>query len=166
MISVVKIISTKIDKTMRFIKALRKGKSDVQETYEISPFGVDSNPIADMAALYLTTEENGKTVIIGYINKGQLAEPGEVRHYSLDAEGALKFYTWLKADGTLELGGVAHNIVRYTPLNTGLQNEATLINAELAKIAVAINALAPGAYVVAPISVNISTAKVDEIKCL
>lgn len=151
---------------MRFIKLLRKGKNDVQETYEIAPFGIDSNPIEKMAALYMETEEKGKTVVVGYVNKGQLAEPGETRLYSVDGDGGLKFYAWLKADGTMELGGVADNLVRYAALNTALQNEVNLLNIELTKIATAINALAPGAYVVAPVTVNIAPAKINEIKCL
>jgi hypothetical protein len=50
------------------------GKSDVRECIEVSPYGIDSNPIKDMIALYGPTGENGKDVIIGYLNKNRTAE--------------------------------------------------------------------------------------------
>jgi hypothetical protein len=148
------------------IKILRYGKSDVQEVNESMPYGLDSNPIADMIAVYSETSELGEKVIVGYLNKKQLAQPGEMRIYSTSTSGALKTFIWLKADGTMQLGGIVDNSVRYRPLNAGLQAEATAINAELTKIAAALNAIIPGIYVVAPVTVDISASKIDEIKTL
>ncbi len=161
------ILSTAIDSMKRrIIKILRFGKSDVQTATEVGPYGIDSNPIKDMVAIYAESSVKGDTVIIGYITKNKLADVGELRTYSTDSNGVEKFYTWLKNDGSLELGGNIHNLVRYSTLNASLQSEVSLINAELAKVAVAINAIAPGSYVPTPITLNIESSKINEIKTL
>lgn len=167
MIFYTKTLSTSIDNLKRrIVKALRFGKSDVQTSLEVGPYGIDSNPIKDMVAIYAESAIKGDTVIIGYITKNKIAGIGELRTYSTDVNGVEKFYTWLKNDGSLELGGNIHNLVRYSTLNTSLQSEVNLINVELGKIAAAINAIAPGAYVPTPISINIDSSKINEIKTL
>jgi hypothetical protein len=165
--TLVKILSSELDGlSRRIVKFLGLGRGDVQTSYEANPYGVDANPIKDMVAVYMPTSDKGKTVIVGYINKSQIAEPGEYRTFSTDTNGVVQFYIHQKNNGTCEIGGSVDNLVRYTPLNTALSSQNTAINAEFAKIATAINSLAPGAYVVAPVSVNISGAKIDEIKTL
>lgn len=166
MINLVKVMSTSLVITKRVIKVLRFGKGDVQTSMQASPYGIDSNPIKDMVAVYSDSSEKGKTVIIGYLNKNQLSDVGETRMYSTDADGVLKTYVWVKNDGTIQLGGTTSNIVRFTPLDTALQLQVNLINAELVKIAAAINAIVPGSYVPLPIQLNISSAKVNEVKTL
>lgn len=164
--NLVKVLSTTVDSLQRrVVKALRMGKEDVQTSFDISSYGIDSNPIAGMIAVYEMTS-SGQTVIVGYINKNKLAGVGELRLYSTDANGTEKFFAWFKNDGTMQLGGTAHNLVRFTPLQTGLQNQDTAINTELTKIAAAINAIVPGSYIPTPISTNISSAKINEIKTL
>ncbi len=65
----VKIISTEIDNLKRrVVKFFRMGKSDVRTSLEANAYGIDSNPIKDMIAIYSDTSLNGKTVILGYIN--------------------------------------------------------------------------------------------------
>ena len=119
MISIVKILSSEFDDLKRrIIKVLRRGKSDVQTSKEIGPFGIDSNPVNGMYAIHAETGIRGKTVIIGYININQIAAIGEMRLYSTDADGALKTYTWLKNDGTIEIGGNDDFMVRYSKLET------------------------------------------------
>lgn len=165
--NLVKTISTEYDKLKRLvIKYTRFGKFDVQTSFESSPYGIDSNPVKDMVALYSTTGENGKTVIVGYLNKDRKAAPGEIRLFSTDDKGALKFYTWLKADGTMEVGGNTDNMVRYLKLNEGLQQEVLALNAEFAKVAAAISAIIPGLYVPTPIQLDISQSKINEVKTL
>ncbi len=113
----VKTISTEIDDlSRRIIKVLRFGKSDVQTSLEGMPFGLDSNPIKNLVAIYAETSEKGKTVIIGYLNKNQLAAVGENRFFSTDENGELKTFIWLKNNGTIEIGGDADNAVRYSPV--------------------------------------------------
>lgn len=149
----------------RILKVLRMGKNDVQTSFEAAPYGVDSNPIKDMEAIYGKTTKAGKTVILGYINKNQLAAVGENRIYSTDSNGNLKFYVWLKNDGTCELGGDADNGVRYSPLNSELTAFKNALQAELTLIQAGI-ASAGGSYSPSTLSLDISQAKIDEIKTL
>lgn len=163
--TLVKIISSEFDKAKRLIvKHLGFGKSDVKTSISSAPYGVDANPIKDMIGIYMETEEKGRTVLVGYMNKNSLAAPGEVRFFSTDASGTLKSFVWLKNDGTVHLNGDTDNLVKHSALNTALQAQVNLINVELGKIATGI-AAGGGAYTPAPISLNISTAKVNNAKC-
>ena len=91
MINIVTIISTALDSFNRRIpKFLRFGKNDVQTSFESAPFGVDANPIKNTKAVYLNTGEKGKDVIVGYINKNQQANNGELRLYSMDSEAVME----------------------------------------------------------------------------
>lgn len=115
----VKVISTEIDTLKRrIVKVLRFGKSDVQTAIECGPYGIDSNPIKDMVAVYGETTEKGKVTIIGYINKNQKAGIGEFRTFATDENGTEKFYTWMKSDGTMEIGGGANFAVKFNELKT------------------------------------------------
>jgi hypothetical protein len=173
-----KTISTNIDSLKRrVVKILRFGLADTLTPIQVAPYGVDSVPIKDMVAVYSETSEKGKSVIVGYLNKNALAGVGEHRTFSTDANGALKFYIWQKANGTCEMGGNIHNLVRYTPLDLGLQTEVGLINQNLTAIAANlgllnayVNGLVPGTvptpYTPTAVSVNISAAKINELKTL
>lgn len=164
--NLVKVLSTEFDYLQRrIIKFLRYGKSDIQTAQEITPFGIDSNPLKDMIAVYGQTGENGKTVILGYVNKNQIARIGETRIFSKTENGADSFYIHLKNNETLEIGGTTHNLVRYTPLNTALIQQATDITTELTKISTLISSIGL-VYPVVPIQINISDAKIEEIKTL
>ena len=144
---------------------LRFGTSDVQEPIQVAPHGIDSNPVKGMKAIYSPTNERGKNIIIGYMNADMLAAVGETRVFATDADGDLKTFIWLKADGSMQLGGSADNAVRYSPLNDGLQDLKTAINAELVKVQTAIVSIG-GAYSRVDVSVDITDSKIDEIKTL
>lgn len=118
-----------------------------------------------MVAVYSETAEKGKDVIVGYLNKNQLADVGESRMYATDANGNLKLYVWLKADGTMELGGTADNAVRYQKLSDATTAYQNKVITELGKISAAI-ALLGGSYTVGDVSFDISQAKINEIKTL
>ena len=62
----------------------------MQTSIEAMPYGVDSNPIKDMVAVYSETTGKGETVIIGYLNKNLKAEVGEFRTFSTDSNGGRK----------------------------------------------------------------------------
>ncbi len=166
------VISTAFDNLKRLkVKILRLGKSDVQDILEASPYGVDSNPVKGMVAIYAPTSEKGKSIIIGYINKNRLAAVGEVRHFSTDADGVLKFYTWLKANGTLELGGNAKHLARFEELKTGfdqLKNDfntlITLYNAHIH--ATPSGASSPTVSTGTASTASIDSSKINEIKTL
>lgn len=100
----------------RVIKFLRFGKSDVQESIEVAPFGIDNAPIKNLIALYAQTTENGKSYIVGYLNKNQKSEPGENRSYATDDAGAEVFYIWQRKDGTVEIGGTDNYAVKFNEL--------------------------------------------------
>ena len=113
-----KVISTEVDDLKRrLIKVLRMGKADIQTPIEASQFGYDSNCPKDFIAVYATTEENGKNVIIGYINKNSLAKVGESRIYSTNEKGNIeKMYLLLTNDGYMEIGGDTNWAVKYTEM--------------------------------------------------
>lgn len=162
MITFSKVRSSFIEKGKRVLKVFEFG---AKTAVEIAPFGDDSNPIANMTAIYADTGEAGDKIILGYINQSQLAEVGEKRIYSTDSNGAIKFFIWLKNDGTCQIGGTDDNMVRYEKLDDALQAQKTDINVELAKIQSGIIA-AGGSYAKLDISINTSAAKINEIKTL
>jgi len=149
-----------------FKRTLKIFEFGVKTADVVSAFGDDSAPLKDFVAIYGQTSENGDNIIIGYINKNQISAPGEKRIFSLKEDGSLSFSLHLKNDGTCEFGGNTDNAVRYAALNNALQLEKDLINTEFGKIATAINGLAPGAYVPTPITLNLLSAKIEEIKTL
>lgn len=173
--NLVKVISTAFDDLeRRIVKVLRMGKSDVQTSVEAMPYGIDSNPVKDMIAVWAETGEKGKTVIVGYLNKNQLADVGEFRTYSTDSTGELKFYIWQKNDGSCEIGGDVDNMVRYSKLEEAFNqlkedfnNFVTTYNSHVHSGVTT----GPGSSGTTPAtgttsSADISEAKIDEIKTL
>jgi glutamate/tyrosine decarboxylase-like PLP-dependent enzyme len=126
-------------------------------------YGDDSQPLKNMTAIYSPTAVNSEPVIIGYINTNQVAQEGEKRIFSQSLDGSVSFAIHLKTDGTCEIGGNIDNAVRFNALSSSLTASDNLLNAELAKIAAAIGSLG-GVYTVAPVTTDISTSKIDEIK--
>jgi hypothetical protein len=105
MIGVTKILSTSVDSLKRrVLKVLLNGRvengtGDVRQPLQSASFGVDSNPTEDKVGIYARSQTNGKYYIIGVINTASLAEVGETRLFSTDANGQLKFNIWLKNNG-------------------------------------------------------------------
>jgi len=165
MINVVKIISTAKDKANVLIaKFLRYGRDDVQTSKQISPFGVDSNPIKDMVAIYSQTGDKGETFIVGYVNKNSLAATGETRLFSTNDNGVVQVNLHLKKNGTIEIGGTANNLVKFNPLDSSLTAYNNLLKAELIKIQAALAAVG-GAYAYVPPTIDITSSKVENLKC-
>lgn len=172
MISLSKYFSNLIDtKGRRILKVL--GLYGPATADHCAPFGDDSCPVKGMDALYATTGSDELPVVIGYINFNQMAKEGEKRLFSLkkidNPDGSVtyveSFYTYFKNDGTLELGGAVDNVVRYSPLNAALSGQTNDINAELVKIQAALTSLGV-TYARAPINLDITGAKIEEIKTL
>ena len=175
--NLVKVISSEIDNTKRrIVKFLRYGKSDVQTSFEAMPFGIDSNPTKDLIAIYGATGENGKTVIVGYINKNQIADVGELRLFSTDSDNAEKFYIYLKNDGNCEIGGDADNMVRYSKLQSAFDELKQDFNNHIQNWNAFSAAYAPGspttlgtpptALTSQGSNADITQAKINEIKTL
>lgn len=148
----------------RVVKFYRFGLKDVQTSEAVAPYGVDSNPVKDMIAVYAETTIKGETKIIGYINKNSLAEVGELRLFSTDADGGEKNYVWLKSGAFMELNGSEDNVVRFKKLDDALQNEVKLINLQLKAISTAIGNIG-GTYTPVDVTVDVSGSKVDNVKC-
>ena len=111
--SVVKEVSITKEKT----KELKVQQYGVKTVDLVSDFGDDSSPLKDMIALYSDTSETGESVIIGYINKNQIAKPGEKRIFSLKEDGSVATHVYLKEDGSVEIGvDSADYAVRYSKL--------------------------------------------------
>jgi len=113
--------------------------------------------------------------ITGRVNPRTFAAPSHYSNDGLILSEDPDFYINFKTDqiyfngktvlaDNLEVKGNTRSLTTHTELNTGLQTEAGLIQAELVKIAAAINALAPGSYAPGTVSIDISAAKTDNIK--
>lgn len=165
MLNTVKVISTKLNSIgQRIIKFLRYGLSDIQTAEEYGPHGFDSNPVKNMIALYAETGQKGETVIIGYLVKSKLAEAGEARMFSTDADGALKTFIWLKADGTMQLGGTDDFAVSFNNLKTEFNELQSKWNAFAAAYVPGSPALQGTPPTAGQSSANIDNAKNAKIK--
>lgn len=159
------LLNSKLAKGLRELKVQMPG-GDVQVVSEVSPAGIDSAAHPDAVAVVADTLDKSSPVALGYLNEGQMAAPGEVRIYATDAAGNVLFYTWCKADGTFEMGGTEDNAVRFKPLEQALKNMVSAgINAELTKIQAALGTVGI-VYARVPVSIDVSAAKINEIKTL
>ncbi len=161
MLTTVRTISSRVVNAVRQITFLRFGLNDVQETEVIQPYGTDANPIKGMVAIYAQTSVQGEPVIIGYINKNQLAEPGEHRTFSTDANGNVKTFIWLKNDGKIQLGGDADNAVRFSKLEDGFNALKADFNTFLTHVHGGSGS--PPTPPQTPSTASISDAKINEI---
>jgi len=177
MINFVKHLSSVIEGGRRIIKVLRKGKSDVQTAFECAPWGTDGHAPANIRAIYAKSGTKKGKVVIGYINTSQIADVGEHRNYSTDADGNVVFEIFLRNDGTAEIGGVSDNMVRYSKLEEAFNelksDHNALVTAHNTHIHVttATIGLGPAVGVLSitaapedPSTADISPAKIDEIK--
>lgn len=154
-----RVISTRLDSVARrIVKVLRYGKSDVQEAIETSPYGTDSNPIKNMVAIYAETAVKGRVIIIGYINKNQLAAVGEHRVYSTDENGNLKTYIWLHNDGTMDIGGNSNHMTQFEALKSAFDKFVSDFNAH--------SHASNGAPPTTPTTADMSGAKLSTIKTI
>lgn len=160
MTTLAKVRDTFVEKSKLIIKVLQFG---VKTAKQASPFGIDSNPLDNYTAIYSETSNAGEAVILGYINKNYITEQGEIRIYSLGDGGAVMAYVYAKKDGTLELNGNAFSSVRFQNLKIAIDSNDALINAELAKIAIAIGELG-GSYIVSNVSTDLLNTESTTVK--
>jgi hypothetical protein len=161
MIRKVKTISTRInDLGQRLQKFLGLGLKDVQEVPVAAPFGIDSNAVTDMIAVYSPTLIKGEAVIIGYINKNALAEVGGLRLFSTNSNGAEQFYVYLRNTNNLELGGSNRHLARFEELEAAFNAFKTEYNTHTHTG----NLGAPTTPPLIPSVADISGAKIDNIK--
>jgi len=160
---IIQVNGFEIRKVFRYIKTVFS--KDSHTSAQIAPFGDDSCPVKGMKGVETGTDDLGQNIVIGYFNRKTQAQEGEKRFYSLKADGTDSFYVWLKNDGTCEIGGSNDNFVRYSELNTELQAFKNKINTELGKIQTGLTGVG-GTYVKTNTSIDISKAKIEEIKTL
>ena len=176
--NIVKVISTSFDSLGRLLpKFQRMGLNDVQETISSAPFGIDSNPIKDMVAVYSPTGVKGEAVIIGYINKDCLTDVGETRIFSTDENGELQTFIHLKNDGDIHFGGNNGNLTRFQELESGFDQLKADLNNLISAFNSHVHATAatgppstptpvPSVVPATPSTATISGAKIDEFKTL
>lgn len=172
----IKVISTAISEAKKLIKFERRGKSDIREKLEASPYGLDSNPIKDTRGVFTETTLSGQGVVVGYVNTNQKSDVGEFRTYATDSNGNEVFYSWMKNDGTMEIGGDADNMVRFSELKTAfdqLKNDFdSLVNTYNGHDHIVPQAPSGSTTSAPPLSqgsgttADIDPAKIDEIKTL
>jgi hypothetical protein len=175
MMSIVKILSTKITNGKRLAKFLRMGLNDVQENNIAQPHGIDANPVKDMTAIYAQTSVKGESVIIGYINQNQLADIGELRLFSTDNSNAAQAVIFMRNNGDIEINGDADNMVRFSELKTAYDQLKSDFNAFVSiynshihpfvGVPVGVPAsTTPTASVGTPSTATVDAAKIDNVK--
>ena len=157
----------------RRIKVLRYGTKDVQTPLDAAPFGIDSNPIPKVKAIYAQTEEDANPFVIGYVIQDKIAEIGECRLFSLMEDGSVSTFIHLRNDGTINLAGDADNAVRFQPMADAIEANKAAINDIIQKWNVFAAAYVPGGPTLqgTPPSANTATAsnadptgaRIDEI---
>jgi len=159
-----KVKSFVIESGKRILTVMQYGAKTAKEAY---PFGFDSAPLADYTAIYLETSNKDESVIVGYVNKAQIAKLGESRMYALrssgESIGELLGFVYCREDGTTAINGSEFSAVRFQNLKTAIDNSDTLINTELAKIATAITTLG-GSYIVSNISTDLTSSESETVK--
>lgn len=165
MLQVSRYISQRIQDGRRRIKLLIRGARDTQEVYESAPFGSDANIPEGYRALYMTTGQKGKAVMIGVINVNQLESlaPGEKSLYSTNEDGSqIQAFITMRNNGQLEVNGVGDKAVRFSELDSELQSFKTSIQQELTKIQTGLAGVG-GVYTPGILTIDISAAEVDQV---
>lgn len=161
MISLAKYSSSIIEKGKRIIKAITIGGATTAK--EVYPFGFDSQPPENWTAIYSDTSNKDESVIIGYINKNQLAEVGGSRMYALDSSGEVSGFLYARASGVLELNGSDYSAVRFQELKTQIDLLQSQINSQWPLIASGI-ATGGGSYTPTNVSIDLSNSESQTVK--
>lgn len=160
MITLAKVKDSFVENLKLIIKVLQFGPKTAKQS---GPFGIDSNPLDNYTAIYSETSNVGEAVILGYINKNYITEKGEIRIFSLNDLGEVQAYAYARKSGVLELNGNQFSSVRFENLQNAINAKDSLINTELAKIAVAIGLLG-GSYTAANVSTNLTESKSEKVR--
>lgn len=176
---IAKTISSVLRDGVRRIKVLVTGAHDIQTDYEAMPFGVDGVPPQGWKALHISTSIKSKSVIVGYINRGQLDSlvEGENRFYSTNNDGDISTSIYMRGDGTMEIGGTDDYMVRYNELEISFnqlkEDHNDLVSAfnshmhpTAATGAPSPPTPIPSSIPATPSTADISPAKIEEIKTL
>jgi len=160
--------------TSGFIKALVLGKRDARTGPQVSPAGIQSKPVKEDMAVYAKTTNSTEPIFLGYVQKTNETNEGEIKVLSYDSEGAESFVIYIRNDGTCEFGGDADNMVRYSELKKEYDKTRAVLDAILTTLATPVNEPgngAPSVFQAAMILAvgalttgDISGSKIDNIK--
>lgn len=98
------------------MKVLTFGKIGVNNAYQATPFGIDSNPLKGETAVIAESTGNGEKVVLGYLNTNQSVESGGFKIFAKDSSGNESIYIYLRPNGQIEFGGNDDFMVRYSAL--------------------------------------------------
>lgn len=182
MVTIVYVSNTTLDADgFRTVDVVRMGV-DAQTPDEASPWGVDSNPVNDVGAVFSESVEKGSPVCLGYFIRNKKAAKGETRLFATNSAGAEQTRIWLHADGTVELGGTgdagsnANHAVQYEALKTQFDELNDKFNTLVQKWNAFCNVYAPGSpsttgspatlatSTVSQSSADLTSAKLTKIK--
>lgn len=121
------------DEKWRLIKFTRFDPIDLLECDEMTPWGYDGNPVPETPGVYCKIDSTDDPRVIGYVLQNRRALPGEVRIYSTDNNKAEQNYIWIRKDKSIEIGGDADNMVRYSKLEEAFNELKTDFNNLVAK---------------------------------
>lgn len=161
MITLTKVRDSFVEKGRMIIKSLSMMGATTAK--QVTPFGIDSNPLNNLTAIYADTTNVGEALILGYINKDYITEQGEIRIYSVGADLAVKAYVHAKKDGILELNGDDFSSIRYENFKTKIDLLQQDINAQLGLISTSILGVG-GVYTPANLNVDFTNAKSETVK--
>ena len=136
---------------------------DIQTVQLYSPTGDDSVPI-DGSDIVVLTVDNDESWKIG-IAVDQLIAPdgvvGQKKIYSVDSGGNISANILFKTDGTIEINGNTDNAVRFQKLADQITILNTKYDAHTHPDPVSGNSGPPSNI---PLNIDISLAKIDEVK--
>lgn len=170
MIAQVKYTGSRILNLARLLKVLVFGKDDIREVSEASNWGVDSCPISNTNAVYVSTASNGVSFVVGYINTHQKAAEGETRFYSTNSSGTFKFNVWLRADGTVLIGdsdtpaSYTNFLTKFNELKTGFDQLKSDFNSHTHMYTPGALPPTPSAAPTVPSTASIDSSKATKIK--
>jgi hypothetical protein len=126
---------------------------DIQTVEYVSLPGQDANPKNGTKVFIIEVGPSYKIAIGADDGITPGMDTGEQRFYSVNDAGAIQAFINMLKTGIIEINGNGDFAVRWTALNTGLQNMLTALNADIV--------VAGGA---GSTTLDISGAKVDEVK--
>lgn len=92
------------------------GNADSNDAQVFGPSGDDSPPLADDST-FIAPHGSRKQAALGFAdtrNEG-VAEPGEVRRYARDPDGAIVATIWLQGDGTISISNAEGGVIEMAP---------------------------------------------------
>lgn len=146
----------------RFVQCQVTADQDAQLVELITPPGDDSSP--PIGASVLIIDIGGRRV--GFLLNAGIALDSQSEEKAIygSSGGAKTSFLKLKPNGTIEINGFSDFAVRFNALQTiMIVAVQTAINTQLGLISTEINNLG-GDYTPTPLNIDLSTARVDNVK--